>query len=35
LDWRATSILVGCAIVLGWLGSYIAASHHLREIEPS
>lgn len=35
LDWRATSALVGSAIVLGWLGSYITATRHLRDIEPT
>jgi len=35
LDWRATLILAGAAVTLGWLGSYIAASRHLRDIEPS
>jgi len=30
-----TLILLGAGIVLGWLGSFIAASRHLREIEPS
>jgi cell division transport system permease protein len=35
LDLRATLILLGCGIVLGWLGSYVAASRHLRAIEPT
>ena len=35
LDGRATLILVGTAVALGWLGSYIAATRHLRDIEPS
>ncbi|HEY4368071.1 MAG TPA: permease-like cell division protein FtsX [Steroidobacteraceae bacterium] len=35
LDWRATSILFAGAVILGWLGSYISASRHLRDIEPS
>lgn len=30
-----TLILLGAGIVLGWLGSFIAATRHLREIEPS
>ncbi|HWK73475.1 MAG TPA: permease-like cell division protein FtsX [Povalibacter sp.] len=32
---KPTLILLGAGIVLGWLGSYIAASRHLRQIEPS
>ncbi|MBM0103810.1 cell division protein FtsX [Steroidobacter sp. S1-65] len=35
LDPRATLILLGSGIVLGWLGSYLAASRHLRAIEPT
>lgn len=35
LDWRATLALVGSAIALGWLGSYITATRHLRDIEPT
>jgi cell division transport system permease protein len=35
LDLRATLTLVGSAILLGWLGSYITASRHLRQIEPT
>lgn len=35
LDWRATLALVGSAVVLGWLGSYITATRYLRQIEPS
>jgi cell division transport system permease protein len=35
LDWRATLVLAGTAVALGWLGSYISASRHLRDIEPS
>lgn len=35
LDLRASAILVGSAVVLGWLGSYIAASRHIRAIEPA
>lgn len=31
----AGGILVGTGIVLGWLGSYVAASRHLRQIEPT
>jgi len=30
-----TLILLGSGVVLGWLGSYIAANRHLRQIEPS
>lgn len=28
-------ILLGAGVLLGWLGSYVAASRHLRQIEPS
>jgi cell division transport system permease protein len=35
LDIRSTLILLGGGIVLGWLGSYVAASRHLRAIEPT
>lgn len=41
-DFRLTNLTLESALVLlltgaglGWLGSYIAASHHLRRIEPS
>lgn len=30
-----TLILLGAGVVLGWLGSYVAASRHLRDIEPT
>ena len=32
---EASAILLGGGIALGWLGSYIAASRHLRKIEPT
>lgn len=35
LDVKATLALLGSGIVLGWLGSYVAASRHLRAIEPT
>lgn len=35
LDVRATLILLGAGLVLGWLGSYVAATRHLRAIEPT
>jgi cell division transport system permease protein len=35
LDLRASAALIGSAVVLGWLGSYIAASRHIRVIEPA
>src|SRR5688500_5299493 len=35
LDVKATLALLGRGIVLGWLGSYVAASRHLRAIEPT
>lgn len=34
LDLRATAILLLAAVALGWFGSYISASTHLRRIEP-
>jgi cell division transport system permease protein len=34
-DWRASLALLGLGAALGWLGSFIAATRHLREIEPS
>jgi cell division transport system permease protein len=35
LDVEQSLLLVLAGIVLGWLGSYIAASRHIRDIEPS
>lgn len=35
LGLEPTLILLGVGVVLGWLGSFIAASRHLREIEPT
>jgi cell division transport system permease protein len=35
LGLEAGGILVGAGILLGWLGSYVAATRHLRQIEPS
>jgi cell division transport system permease protein len=35
LGMEAGGILVGVGVALGWLGSYIAASRHLRRIEPT
>lgn len=35
LDWRATLTLIGSAVVLAWLGSYITATRYLRQVEPS
>jgi cell division transport system permease protein len=35
LDLDATLILLGSGVVLGWLGSYVAATRHLRAIEPT
>ncbi len=32
---EASAILLGSGIALGWLGSYIAATRHLRKIEPT
>ncbi len=35
LDLQASLALLGIGALLGWTGSYIAATHHLRQIEPS
>jgi cell division transport system permease protein len=35
LDWRISLFALGAAVVLGWLGSWTAASHHIRAINPS
>lgn len=35
LGLQPTLILLCSGVFLGWLGSYVAASRHLREIEPS
>ncbi|HEY8539100.1 MAG TPA: permease-like cell division protein FtsX [Steroidobacteraceae bacterium] len=35
LGLTAGGILVGTGVVLGWLGSYLAATRHLRRIEPT
>jgi cell division transport system permease protein len=32
---EASALLLGSGIALGWLGSYIAATRHLRKIEPT
>lgn len=34
LGLQPTLLLLGSGVVLGWLGSFIAASRHLRDIEP-
>jgi cell division transport system permease protein len=34
LSWETTLWLIGAGVALGWLGSFIAASRHLRAIEP-
>jgi cell division transport system permease protein len=34
LGLQTTLLLVGAGVALGWLGSFIAASRHLRAIEP-
>ena len=34
LGLEAGAILLGSGIALGWLGSYLAATRHLRQIEP-
>jgi len=35
LDWRTAGLTVLAAVVLGWLGSWIAATRHIRAIQPS
>jgi len=35
LGLEAGSVLLGSGVVLGWLGSYVAATRHLRQIEPT
>jgi cell division transport system permease protein len=35
LGLKPTLLLLGAGILLGWLGSYLAASRHLRAIEPT
>lgn len=35
LGLEPTAILLATGVILGWLGSYIAATRHLRDIEPS
>jgi cell division transport system permease protein len=35
LDPKASAVLLLSGVALGWLGSYIAATRHLRQIEPS
>lgn len=35
LGLKPTLLLLASGVILGWFGSYIAASRHLREIEPS
>jgi cell division transport system permease protein len=34
LDLQSTLLLLGSGVLLGWLGSFIAATRHLRDIEP-
>ena len=35
LDARAVLVLVGGGAVLGWIGSWVTATYHLRRIEPT
>lgn len=35
LDWRSSLALLGAGAALGWLGSFLAATRHLRYIEPT
>lgn len=35
LDTRAILVLVGGGTVLGWIGSWVTATYHLRRIEPT
>jgi cell division transport system permease protein len=34
LDLHSSAVLLGSALALGWLGSYVSAATHLRRIEP-
>ena len=35
LGLESTIAMLACGVVLGWMGSFIAATRHLRQIEPS
>jgi cell division transport system permease protein len=35
LDVRSSLVVLGVAALLGWLGSWLAASHHIQAINPS
>ena len=35
LGLEPSLLLLAAGVVLGWLGSYLAASRHLRDIEPT
>ena len=35
LSWPAVAVLVLGGASLGWTGAYVAATRHLREIEPT
>jgi cell division transport system permease protein len=35
LGLEAGGVLLGTGVALGWLGSYVAATRHLRQIEPT
>ena len=35
LDAAAVAVLIGGGAALGWAGAYVAATWHLRRIEPS
>jgi cell division transport system permease protein len=35
LDWTASGVLLVSGISLGWFGSFLAATRHLRRIEPA
>lgn len=35
LGWRESALLLATGVALGWLGSFTAATRHLRDIEPS
>ncbi|NVK40569.1 MAG: cell division protein FtsX [Oceanospirillaceae bacterium] len=35
LGFAGALLLLGCSLVLGWLGAWLAVGHHMREIEPS
>ena len=35
LNAKAAGVLLGLSALLGWIGSWLASSRHLKQIEPS